>query len=375
MICDPAASLRGPTVFERPKSFGMLSIRAGIRIMQVRQTIALLCGLAATCGAALAAQEFSVVRVTSVPGYAIDQLKPNTIIFNDQRTDDTSSNAFIRFDDWARLKPVQKQYLSLYPTYTEPMVHKTIEGVTRTYRDEMQLYVVEARFKLARPAGSIDLKRYTTLPFIENLDPAIKHQLIKPSETTPLTEEKFANNVNPERKWCEGPSVTICVRSHYKLEGKLPIGIALANKIREGEKKIFPYIDFESELRLLTPSEEDATGMKKLTGLETPISGVIEQNMFYVNQVMRFGKLLAVFQQNPGDANSTVATVMIAVAVSSSTLDTKKKYQDVPVLKNLVPVQVLMGNSSFNTGNSISAGLPTYVRNRIKAMAGILDHE
>ena len=44
-----------------------------------------------------------------------------------------------------------------------------------------------------------------------------------------------------------------------------------------------------------------------------------------------------------------------------------------PVLRNLVPSQVLLGNSSFNTGNSISAGLPSYVRNRIKAIAGILD--
>jgi len=102
---------------------------------------------------------------------------------------------------------------------------------------------------------------------------------------------------------------------------------------------------------------------------------VLEQSMFYVNQVMRFGKFMAVFQQNPNEANSTIVTVTIAVAVSSTTLDSKKKYQDVPVLKNLVPLQVLMGNSSFNTGSSISAGLPVYVKNRVKALAGILDHE
>ncbi len=95
--------------------------------------------------------------------------------------------------------------------------------------------------------------------------------------------------------------------------------------------------------------------------------------MFYVNQVMRFGKLIAVFQPNPADAKSSVATVMIALAVGSSTLEMKKKYEAVPVLRNLVPSQVLLGNSSFNTGNSISAGLPSYVRNRIKAIADILD--
>lgn len=348
--------------------------------MRMRQTLALLygtllCGISVIGGGALAAPDFQVVRVNSVPGYSIDQLKPHTIIFNDQRPDDTSSNGFIRFDDWSRLKPIQKHYLSLYPGYVEPMVTKSVEGVSRTYRDEMQLYVVEARFKLSRAPSSIDLKRYTTLPFIESLDPSIKHQVISPSETTPLTEDKFASNVNPDRKWCEGPTVTLCVRSHYKLEGKLPIGIALANKIREGEKKIFPFIDFESEVRLYTPADEEAAGIKKLTGLDTEIAGVIEQNMFYVNQVMRFGKLMAVFQQHPNDANATVTTVMISLAVSSSTLNSQKKYQDVPVLKNLVPVQVLMGNSSFNTGKSISAGLPVYVRNRIKAMAAILEQE
>jgi hypothetical protein len=38
----------------------------------------------------------------------------------------------------------------------------------------------------------------------------------------------------------------------------------------------------------------------------------------------------------------------------------------------MVPAQVLMGHSSFNTGNSISAGLPSYTRNRIKALAALL---
>jgi hypothetical protein len=45
------------------------------------------------------------------------------------------------------------------------------------------------------------------------------------------------------------------------------------------------------------------------------------------------------------------------------------------VLRNLVPGQVLVGKSSFNTGTSISAGLPSYARNQIKAVAGILEQE
>src|SRR6185312_9917498 len=273
----------------------------------------------------------------------------------------------------SRTRPNEAKFLNLFPTFKEGMVHKIIDGSKKEVKDELQMYITEARFMLSRPAESVDLKTYATLPFIQSIDPSVKHEMIKPADVSTNKDEKGSNNKNPDRNWCEGTGVTACIRSHYKLEGKLPIGVALANKLRDSDKKLSDSIDFESELRLLGPSDVDVPGLQQLTGVNTPVAGVLEQNMFYVNQVMRFGKLLAVFQPSPTDAKSTVATVMIALAVGSSTLDMKKKYETVPVLRNLVPSQVLLGNSSFNTGNSISAGLPNYVRNRIKAIADILD--
>ncbi len=342
--------------------------------MWIRSTTAALLAITTTIALA-SAEDFQIVKVASVAGAGVDQLKPKTIFFNDHRIDEKSDKgAFIHFDEWSRSKPIQRQFLSLFPSFAEGIVHKIVDGTRKEVKDELQMYITEARFMLSRPAASVDLKAYATLPFIQSIDPTIKHQVIKPSEVSVLSDERSANNKNPDRPWCEGPGVTTCIRSHYKLEGKLPIGVALANKLRDSERKISDSIDFESELRLLSAADVDQEGLKKLTGVDTPVAGVLEQNMFYVNQVIRFGKLLAVFQPNPADAKSTIATVMIALAVSSSTLDMKKKYQSVPVLRNLVPSQVLLGNSSFNTGNSISSGLPNYVRNRIKAIAGILDH-
>jgi hypothetical protein len=113
--------------------------------------------------------------------------------------------------------------------------------------------------------------------------------------------------------------------------------------------------------------------LKKLTGIDAPVAGAIEQNIFHVNQVMQFGKFLVVFQQAPSDANQTAVTAFIVLAIKTRVLEDKRKYADVPVLRNLVPRQVLVGKSSFNTGTSISAGLPVYARNQIKAVAGILD--
>ena len=330
--------------------------------------------LVATTVAFAAAQDYQIVKVATVAGAAVDGLKPKTIFFTDHRADETSDKgAFIHFDEWVRTRPNEAKFLNLFPTFKEGMVHKIIDGSKKEVKDELQMYITEARFMLSRPADSVDLKTYATLPFIQSIDPSIKHEMIKPADVSTLKDEKSTNNKNPDRAWCEGVGVTACIRSHYRLEGKLPIGVALANKLRDSEKKLSDSIDFESELRLLSASDVDVAGLQELTGVNTPVAGVLEQNMFYVNQVMRFGKLLAVFQPNPADAKSTVATVIIALAVGSSTLDMKKKYETVPVLRNLVPSQVLLGNSSFNTGNSISAGLPNYVRNRIKAIAGILD--
>jgi hypothetical protein len=65
----------------------------------------------------------------------------------------------------------------------------------------------------------------------------------------------------------------------------------------------------------------------------------------------------------------------VVLGVDSELFEKKKEYGNVPVLRNLIPAQVISGNSTFNSGNSISAGLPSYARNRIKAIAEILDGE
>ena len=128
-------------------------------------------------------------------------------------------------------------------------------------------------------------------------------------------------------------------------------------------------------MRVLDPAEIDEVLMKKLTNVDTPVTGVLEQSVFYVNQIMQSGRFVAVFQKHPSDADKTVVSAFVMLGVESDLLEKKKEYEQVPVLRNLVPAQVLSGNSTFNTGNSISAGLPAYARNRVKAIAGILEND
>ena len=90
---------------------------------------------------------------------------------------------------------------------------------------------------------------------------------------------------------------------------------------------------------------------------------------------MKFGKFLAVFQENPTAPDKTMVTAFMALAIDGSVIDKKKEFEKVPVLRNLVPAQVLMGKSSFNSGDSISAGLPDYARNEIRTIAGLLQRD
>jgi hypothetical protein len=236
--------------------------------------------------------------------------------------------------------------------------------------------VAEARFVLTRPTTSLDLAGFATLPFVEQIDPAIKHRGLTAADVVARPKEpKTIHNQNPQRPWCEARANAICIHSTYKLEGRLPTGIALANKIRESAKKISDTLEFDSELAALAPAQVTETGLTQLTGLDTPAAGAIEQSIFYVNEVMQFGRLVALFQQHPTDADKTIATVFIALAIESNILGKRKEFGQVPVLRNMVPAQVLAGKSSFNTGNSLSAGLPVYARNQVKAIAALLERK
>src|SRR5215470_823263 len=318
------------------------------------------------------AQEFQLQEQPSLAAAPVAELKPKTIVFADQ-PGAKGEDVFISYEDWAKVRPLQQQLLTLYPGYTEPNTDIVVDGSKRRYSEKLHMYVAEARFVVAKPQSSINLARLATLPFAQQLDPAIKHRVVTADEVVRPKETKSVYNQNPQRRWCEGRPVVICMHSTYKLEGRLPTGIALANKIREGSRHISDTLEFESELTVLSPAEVVERGFTRLTGLDTPSAGAIEQSIFYVNQVMQFGKLIAVFQQHPADPNRTVVTVFMTLAVESNVLIKRREYAQVPVLRNLVPVQVLAGKSSFNSGKSLSAGLPIYARNQVRAIAAILE--
>jgi len=340
--------------------------------MWIRHAIALvaLLGMLSSAGA----EEFRIEDVGSPPNWDVAALKPGMIAFSDGAVSASAAANLMAFTEWGRTLPAQKKYLSLYPAYAEPTITKAASTDTPAgpVLEKLEMYVAQARFMLNKAPGSFNLARYVALPFLEKIDPAIKHKLIAATDISPLTDPQGTGNVNPDRKWCTGRNLLICIESTYKLEGKIPLGVMLVNKLRDTPKKVSDRIDFQGEMSTLPAADIDQAGLKELTGLDMPVAGVLEQNIFYVNQIMKFGKLLAVFQAHPSEANKTVVTAYMVLAIPESVLDKKKDFEKVPVLRNLVPAQVLMGQSSFNSGDSISAGLPKYARNEIRTIANLL---
>lgn len=275
------------------------------------------------------------------------------------------------FATWAKTYAEQKRLLSLHPAYIEPTVTVTIDGLRKTRDEKLDVYVSGARFVLDRPAASVDLSRLTNTAALAKIDPAIKHKAIGRDDATPNKDPEQPYNKRPDRAWCEGGQAS-CFESRYDLEGKLPLGIRLANKLEDSGKKIAEHITFQSEMKLLAPAEIEAAGIDRLTAIGTPVTEALEQSTFQVNQILRFGKLLAAVQPLPSDPGKSIVSVYLALGVKADVLNRKKEYERVPVLRNLVPRQVLMGESSFNTGTSLSAGLPVYARSRIKTLQKLL---
>jgi len=64
-----------------------------------------------------------------------------------------------------------------------------------------------------------------------------------------------------------------------EMKSRSVCGSYLVSQLTEG-KKHADYLEFQSELRVVPQHEIDQSKMKKLTEIDTPMVGVLEQNIF-----------------------------------------------------------------------------------------------
>ena len=185
------------------------------------------------------------------------QLKPATIVFSDKPSGDApdANLDLVRFDDWTTKRPVEKKFLALFPSYSEPAIVRVESGKSEDgAKPEVQklyIYVAQARFALDRAPATIDLSRYVALDFLSRIDPAIKHKLITAADVVPFTDEAGAGNQNPDRKWCTGRQALICLQSTYALEGKIPLGITWSTSFATPQRRLRTTSTFRASLHSL----------------------------------------------------------------------------------------------------------------------------
>src|SRR5918993_3930131 len=107
------------------------------------------------------AQEFRLEEVPSVTAVDLASLKTGTIAFSDHRTNELADSAtgLMPFAEWSRARPVQKQFLSLYPNYSEPTINVVVNGITKRHTEKLHMYVAEARFLIGKPPRAVNLSR------------------------------------------------------------------------------------------------------------------------------------------------------------------------------------------------------------------------
>ena len=313
------------------------------------------------------AQDLWLEDVPAVAGVPIAQIKPRTVIFADQgdaRLADPSTG-LIAFEEWARARPVQQRFLSLFPTFVEPTINEQAKL-------RLSIYLAEARFRLARPAAALICRG---MPISRSSSVSIRRSSTGRSRRpTPFPIKMRAPHaaVRPiaagaRRRRRSAHSLAICSKEKSRWHSARQQAARGEQETHSGFRRL-PERDQDGR-------RPDLAELPSLTGLDLKVTSALEQNIFWVNQVIQFGKLLGVLQQHPTEPNAAIATVYIVVAVRNDVLNKQKEYSKTPVLRNLVPAQLLMGNSSFNSGNSLSAGLPKYARSRIKAIADMLERE
>ena len=171
-----------------------------------------------------------------------------------RRGSDRPDAGLIRFEDWAQARPIEKQLLSPYPSYVEPNTDVMVDGVRKRFKEKLHMYVGQARFAVARAPDRSILRASCRCPSSNAAIPRSSTASL-PRRRQSSKNPRTAHNQHPLRRWCEMRPVTICIRSRYQFEGKLPIGIQIANKLRDAPKRIADHLEFESELTLRPPAE------------------------------------------------------------------------------------------------------------------------
>ena len=306
-----------------------------------------------------AAQDFRSEEVAAVETLPVAQLKPRRLSSTDHRGDAArrvQTTGFMRYEDWTKTSRCKSSFLSLYPGYTEPNEDVIVDGTKKRFREKLHMYVAQARFVLARPPASLDLARFATL--VRRRDRS-GHQAPHP---------------RPRRIWRPGrrsrrPSI-IRTRNGPGARVGRPRSASipptswkggfrprLRSPTRSGRApRRFRYLISTASLRCCRRRRSPSPAHRAHWARHAAGRGDRAEHLLCErgDAVRQAGGDLSAA---PGRRRQDRRHRLHRARIESNILGKRKEFGQVPVLRNMVPAQVLAGKSSFNSGSSLSRGL------------------
>lgn len=294
------------------------------------------------------------------------------------------------FKNWQQKRPVDYKFLNLFPGYKEPQIEVLRNGIVKeNHIEEIRVISTKTRLIINKPASTIDLSKLLEPEVYKKLMPDMQHTFIENDHIMPviagqenlqsfasckpsvLTErsnglvyfsraqkEKLENTKKamPEnRRWCDAPGVSKCVRScvAFEEEDTYWNKVSIENTRREklGGERLLDYgMGIESELRYYKNEAEYGSSVADITGLTEPVTGIFEQSIFYWNQMVQYGKILTVVTAHPTDPNKAVISNYVVIGIKESS------FKKIPFL-----MEFLTGKFS-NSPHGITSGIPNYTQ-------------
>lgn len=274
----------------------------------------------------------------------------------------------IPFKEWTQRFPTESELLKPYAGFTEPTREVIENGILKKEVDEHHVSVARISFIINKAPGDLRINEFVNLEYLRQVDPTITHKAISGSDLFKNRKTGRPDFTPPDRAWCSAPNA-LCIESRWDYPLALKAAV-VAVMLAENKIKDF-YTLTQSEL---LPLSAEAAKRYRPLAADAEVIGGVQHTIFYVNQFLRWGKNIVIFQAHPFNPQQTVATAYLVTALNSKYYEIDKfKPGLAPILadKKLLPKDFFMGVSPANNpeGNTLMAGLPAYTAAMAKAMA------
>ncbi len=211
------------------------------------------------------------------------------------------------FKEWLKAAPVEAKAMLLFPTYQEPSKEEEENGMLIKKVEPQTIFISRSTFMVNKPLSSINLKNLISLTTVQSLDKSFNHIQISANQLIKETDGRPHNSPKASGEWCSNPN-SVCIQSQWDY----PVAVSGPYKIMtlgKSEKGMFQRT--QSELAIVEGG--DLGKYSALMG--APVEAAIEQSIFYVNRVVRWGKNAILFQKGPN--NTTNVTIYSVVGIST----------------------------------------------------------